>query len=747
MQDAARGAGGGAFERANARLGQAIEQNNAALDRARAGMVDAVGGAFALRAALGAPLGAARTFETALEDIGQKAGVPQEKLAALGDQILEISERTNRGAAEVAASVDALAGRGASLDVAMVAAEPINKAATAYRASAEDLAAASWAAVDNLRVPADQIATVLDMMAEAGKQGAFELRDMATYFPALGAAYQGLGQSGTGAVADLAAALQVVRKGTGDASTAATNLANVLQKIYAPATVRRFAERGVDVFAEMEAAAKRGLTPIEAIAELTEKTLGGDLSKLGDLFEDAQVQAGMRSLIQNMDEYRRIRQGAMQADGVVDADFDRRLNTAAGAIDRWAATVERLNITIGQSLVPLLNQLLSRITPVIDAAREFARVNPVLTRTLITAAAGLVAFRVAVAGIRFVGLLGKGGALDLLALGMNTVGRAGVRLGGAAAQAVALQTALGAMSGGAALSTLSKLGIGLRAAVMAVPGVGALGSALTAIGAGIATISAPVWGTFAAIAVAVAAAGFAIYKYWDRITATMSGVGQAIGEILAPAVEAVRPSLEWMAPIGEKIAAGWEKAKSALAAVGEWLGGFFQREILGEEARAAAERDGYDFVMSLWNGMKNVMADLTAWVTEKAAAILQPFSDLKTAVGGWFGIGDGGDAPGGTAPSVAGARAGGGPVSPGETYLVGEEGPELITPSRGGYVHPNGRGPAMGGAGPMSVNVSNSFSITGQTDPRAIAEQVAAAIEDAVNGALRRVMADTGVDA
>ncbi|MCE8421622.1 hypothetical protein LZ190_23735, partial [Rhodovulum sulfidophilum] len=85
MQDAARGATGGAFERANASLGAAIQRNNAALAEARAGMVDAVGGALALRAALGAPLGAARTFETALEDIGQKAGVPQEKLTALGE--------------------------------------------------------------------------------------------------------------------------------------------------------------------------------------------------------------------------------------------------------------------------------------------------------------------------------------------------------------------------------------------------------------------------------------------------------------------------------------------------------------------------------------------------------------------------------------------------------------------------------------------------------------------------------------
>jgi hypothetical protein len=45
--------------------------------------------------------------------------------------------------------------------------------------------------------------------------------------------------------------------------------------------------------------------------------------------------------------------------------------------------------------------------------------------------------------------------------------------------------------------------------------------------------------------------------------------------------------------------------------------------------------------------------------------------------------------------SFGGARANGGPVSGGRTYMVGERGPELFTASRSGYIHPNndnGRG-------------------------------------------------------
>jgi phage-related minor tail protein len=51
---------------------------------------------------------------------------------------------------------------------------------------------------------------------------------------------------------------------------------------------------------------------------------------------------------------------------------------------------------------------------------------------------------------------------------------------------------------------------------------------------------------------------------------------------------------------------------------------------------------------------------------------------------------------------VAGARASGGPVAAGQTYLVGEKGPELFTPAGSGAITPN---TAVVG-GPTHVNVT-----------------------------------------
>lgn len=478
---------GGTFARAQSRVGDAIRRNNEAIAETRGKLFDAAAGYFVLKEAIGAPIADAMRFETVLENIGQKADIQRDKLSGIGDAIMELSGKTGRSIDDIGASVDSLVGRGASLDVALAASEPIARAAFAYQASSEDLAAASWAAIDNLKVSASDVGTVMDIMSTAGKEGAFELKDMAQYLPALGAAYQALGQTGVGAVGDISAALQISRKSTGDASTAANNLANLMQKIYAPATVKKFGEAGVDLIAEMEAAATRGLTPIEAIAEITEKTLNGDLSKMGNLFEDAQAQAALRALIQNVDEYRRIRGEAMSSKGVVDEDYQRRAETAAGAFERWDSAVGRLSTTFGESLLPVLTDLVDVTIPFVEAIGSLVRSSPGLTAGLVGAAAGLLAFKTALTGLRFIGLLGKGGALSLVGGGLEIIGKTGGRLFSAAKGTIELQSALAKMSG-AKFGFLDKLGAGLRGIVDAIPGTRQLGDALRSVKSSIGSV-------------------------------------------------------------------------------------------------------------------------------------------------------------------------------------------------------------------------------------------------------------------
>ena len=83
--------------------------------------------------------------------------------------------------------------------------------------------------------------------------------------------------------------------------------------------------------------------------------------------------------------------------------------------------------------------------------------------------------------------------------------------------------------------------------------------------------------------------------------------------------------------------------------------------------------------------------------------VLVDTGDLERALGLVEIISAGGYTPELNAMRFRGARAAGGPVQPGGSYLVGERGPELFTPTSSGNITPNH---AMAGGSTITVNVN-----------------------------------------
>lgn len=364
LRAAAGGIGGGfaGVMRENAKAGAAFRNQLLGITATAA-----VAG-FALKRALGTPVSKAMAFETTLEDIGQKANMTGEGLARLGQQIRSIGTASGRTAQETAGTFDTLLGLGLGgktneEDVANAIGmlPAINKTATAYRAASDEVARAGQAVFANLKVPAAEVIKAFDAMAASGKDGAFELRDMARYFPSITALAANLDIKGVKGAADLAAALQVVRQGAGNSEEAATNLINVLQKAGTPATQKAFSKMGINFRKEMKKLTKEGMSPIEAMVETTRKAMAKGAT-IGDLFEDRQAQLGMIALLQDTERYRRIRAEALNASGMVEADFARRIKTSQAAYDRFRASVENLQIAIGNSLMPTVTTFVEAFT-------------------------------------------------------------------------------------------------------------------------------------------------------------------------------------------------------------------------------------------------------------------------------------------------------------------------------------------------------------------------------------------------
>ncbi|WP_240610325.1 phage tail tape measure protein [Sphingomonas pokkalii] len=473
------------------RLGAARERFGA-MQGTAAGMAASGFSAIETGRAMGAPLlgavASAQQFEAGMTDIAQKADLTRAQAAKMGDGLLVAARAANQLPESLQQGVDVLSGFGLDPRKATQMIAPIGRAATAYKAEIADLAAASFANLDNLKVPIEQTGRAIDIMAQAGKAGAFEMKDMAQYFPALSAGYQGLGQHGVGAVADLSAALQIARKGAGDAASAATNVQNVLQKISSPATVRAFDKMGVDLPKALKKLYAEGKTPLEAIAELTNKTLKGDMSKLGNLFEDAQVQQGLRPLIANMKEYRRIRAEALAAGGTTDRDFVERMKDSAEQTKRLQVNASTLGITLGAKLLPAVNAVLEQANAFTDRVAKWTAANPGLTKGLLMGAAAFAAL--------------------FLVLGGGAILIAGL---------VAPFAALAAVS--------TALGIGV------LPLIGIVGGVVLGV-------------------LALGAAIYAIYANWGAIGTWFSGLGESIKSAIGAAIQFVGRILLNFSPLG-----------------------------------------------------------------------------------------------------------------------------------------------------------------------------------------------------
>lgn len=462
------------------RMGAARERFGA-LQGTAAGMAASGFSAIETGRAIGTPLVgavvAAQQFESGMTDIAQKADLTRAQAEKMGEGLLVAARAANQLPENLQQGVDVLSGFGLNPAKAAQMMAPIGRAATAYKAEIADLAASSFANLDNLKVPIEQTGRAIDIMAQAGKAGAFEMKDMAQYFPTLTAGYQALGQKGVGAVADLSAALQIARKGAGDAASAATNVQNVLQKISSPATVRAFGKMGVDLPKALKKLYAEGKTPLEAIAELTNKTLKGDMSKLGNLFEDAQVQQGLRPLIANLEEYRRIRAEALAAGGTTDKDFAERMKDSAEQTKRLQVSGTALAITLGAALLPTVNAVLERANAFTDRVTKWTEANPGLARSLAVGAAAFAAL--------------------FLVLGGGAILIAGL---------VAPFAALAA--------TASLVGIGM------LPLIGIVGGVVLGV-------------------VALVAAGYAIYSNWGAIGAWFSGLWEGIKSATWSAIQFV----------------------------------------------------------------------------------------------------------------------------------------------------------------------------------------------------------------
>ncbi len=522
-------------------LTRAQKRNVAAMNAARGQMRDAVAVAYMLARALGKPIEAATSFESAMADVRKVSGFDDAGLSEFGRQLRKVAtSEIPMAVTELAALAAAAAQAGVAdndlLDFTKMAA----KAAVAWEMSGQktgdDLAHIKTAlglTVPELGLYADAINHLSNNSAAAAPQ----LVDFALLTAKTGE-YYGFSKEQSLAFGDamIASGFQ-----TEVAATSFRNMGRALTK-GASATKRQrnaMKELGLDavkVAARMQKDAVG--TTLDVMARINQMPKEVQASIMSDIFGDEA--RALIPLIGNLDELQRVLKlvgDQKNYFGSAQAEFEQRSKTFENAVVRLNAQLNDLAISIGAALLPPLNDLLDWIGPIIIAISDWAEANPELVKSIVAVTTALVGLRIVTAATRYGFLFMKGGVIDA-ALAFVKFGAAAKAAASPAAEMVRYQRALAASSG-VKYTGLRALVDVVKGLALAVPGVSGLSGALTAIGAAVAGITAPVWATVAAIVALAAAIGILVYKYWEPISGFFTGFGQVVAEGVSTAMAAI----------------------------------------------------------------------------------------------------------------------------------------------------------------------------------------------------------------
>ena len=377
------------------------------------GALTLAGGGLAYKLGITEAIPEAFQMEHRLRELGNVGQLSAKQLEDMDKRLASISRYTNQMRPEIAEGLNVLVASGIDPTKALDYMNVIGRTATGEQAVIEDISRTAFSVTDNLKVPVSELGKAMDILAMSGKEGRFELKDMASAFPSLTAGASMLGMKGTPAVASLGAALQVAMKGAGEASEAANNLENFIQKVTSPLAVKNFEEVfGVNLKQVLLDAAAQGRDPILEVIEMMTELSGGDVFKVSEVFQDKQVLNFIKPMMQNLDEYKRIKASALSAEGVVDSDFEHMMETTNEQF-------KLLKINMKELVFPHLHEPIQKINELLTKINN----NPLLQKGLFgaiigTIGAGILLTVLGTATIligKFVGMYGKflGYARDL----------------------------------------------------------------------------------------------------------------------------------------------------------------------------------------------------------------------------------------------------------------------------------------------------------------------------------------------
>lgn len=328
--------------------------------------------------------------------------------------------------------------------------------------------------------------------------------------------------------------------------------------------------------------------------------------------------------------------------GSMQAEYEARSATTANNLQLLKNQMSRLGITVGNALLPALNNLVGALMAPIEGITALAERFPIVTQVVVGTVGAVLALKVATIALGYAWTFVKGPVLAA-----NTAfqsARAGLAL--LQVQAAATGTSAGILS--IALQRLQSGALGLVAPIKSA--ALAFWSMLPAIGATTAALLAnPITWIVAGIGAAVAGLALVIRKYWDPIAAYVGGVFEGIRSAVQPAISSLSTALAPLAPIGTGIANVFGFIADAVSGLVGWIGALLAPVTLTQDEFASLSASGQSLGAVIGGVLSTAFTVLTlpiravgtlvGWVIEGFTALVS-FSPLQLISAAWQPVAD-----------------------------------------------------------------------------------------------------------
>lgn len=286
-------------------------------------------------------------FAEGIERLGIQANLSREQTAAFSGEIAKLSDRTGVGRNALLGGAARFVSLTGNVDGARASLDLFARTSVATGASIDDVAATAAALRDNLNIGPRDMEKALSGLVVQGKAGAIELRELATLLSGIAPQMTRFGVDGTEGLAELGAALQVVRKGFGSGSEAVTGLNALMTKL--AKNQGRLAAHGVKVFDKNPKTGERRMRRFRDIVDdISKSPMMKDDGALLDALGSSEATRAMEQLLKAPELFADLQQKSLEG-GTIQRDYLRFQTSAAG---KYKRQMQRVREAIAEAFTP-----------------------------------------------------------------------------------------------------------------------------------------------------------------------------------------------------------------------------------------------------------------------------------------------------------------------------------------------------------------------------------------------------------